>query len=233
MRLVDLVHVLFDLLIGQATRLGREQAIVRVPQGCVRSVPAERRKHLVAQQFIEALRRRSQPLQVRVIEGPHPRMGEHLPIGRTQHQIDGVRGRPIGERVARKEHTVAGKTRIEAALRPLPAAVADPGDNIGAGILMEGGFEMPLLAAAGIEVQPRPNLAQAADSDEVGEGPWEGIEALVNDKRVEFVGEGPRLPIARVVRHLPVIVQGPLGGGAVDMDGERSALGQVMDGEAR
>ena len=59
---------------------------------------------------------------------------------------------------------------------------------------MEGGFEMPLLAAAGIDAELRRNLAQAADFEEPGQGTRQGVEALIDHERVEFIGEGPGCP---------------------------------------
>ena len=86
-------------------------------------------------------------------------MVEHLAVGFVEHQIDGIGGGAIGERLARKQDTIARKARFETALGPIPAAVAQFGDNIRAGILMEGGFEMRLLAAAGIQGQQGAYLA--------------------------------------------------------------------------
>ena len=83
------------------------------------------------------------------------------------------------------------------------------------------------------QAQARPDLAQTPDFEQAGQGTREGIEALVDDERIEFVGEGPRLAIVLVVGHVPAVVECPLGVGPVDVDGDAAMLGQVMNREAR
>ena len=193
----------------------------------------QRGEDFVADDLVKALGRRGEGLEVGVVQGPHRRMVEHLPVGLAEHQIDGVGRGAIGERLARKKHTVARKARFEAALGPIAAAVAQLGDDIRAGILMEGGFEMRLLAAAGIQAQEGPHMAQTPQFEHAGQGARQGIQELVDDERVEFVGEGPRLPIVVVVRHVPAAVEFPLGVGPMQVDGDAAMLGEVMNGEAR
>ena len=108
-------------------------------------------------------------------------------------------GRAIGQQLPLKDHTVAGKARFEAPLAPVAVPVAQLGDDIGAGILVEGAFEMRLLAATGIEGQLGCHLAQTPDFEHAGQRARQGIEELVDDQGVEFVGEGARRAIVRVV----------------------------------
>ena len=150
--------------------LRRQQAIVGIAERGARRAMLQRREDFVAQDLIKALGRRGEGLEVGVVQGTHRRMVEHLPVGLAEHQIDGVGRGAIGQRLAGKQHTVAGKAGFEAALRAIAAAVAELGDNIRAGILMEGGFEMRLLAAAGIQAQEGPHVAQTPQFEHAGQG---------------------------------------------------------------
>ena len=84
-------------------------------------------------------------------------------------------------------------------LRPITAPVAQFGDNIGTGILMEGPGEMRMLPPAGLAVQHGTNLTQTAHFEDPGQRAWEGVEALVNDDRIQFVGQMARRAIELVV----------------------------------
>jgi hypothetical protein len=92
----------------------------------------------------------------------------------------------------RKDHAVAGEPGIDRARDAVTAAIAEVGDDIGAGVLVEGVVEVRVLPAAHRQVQPGRNLAQTADFEHAGERAGSGIEALVDDKRVQFVGEMAR-----------------------------------------
>ena len=51
----------------------------------------QRREHFVAQEFVEALGHGGEGFEVRVVEGPHRRMVEHVQVRLAEHQVDGVR----------------------------------------------------------------------------------------------------------------------------------------------
>src|SRR5712691_10542890 len=132
-----------------------------------------------------------------------------------------------------QDHTVARKTRFEAPLAPVAVPVAQLGDDIRAGILVEGALEMLLLAATGIEGQLGGHLAQAPDFEHTGDRAWQGIEEPVDHQSVEFVGEGPRRAIVRAGGDLPEVVEVALGVGAPQMDRDAAVRREVVDGEAR
>jgi hypothetical protein len=137
-------------------------------------------KEVVTQEFVEPLGHGREGLQVAIVERPDRGMVEDLPIGFTEDEVDGIGRRPIGQPLPLKDHTVARKTRFETPLAPVAVAVAQFGDDIGAGILVEGLLEMLLLAPTGIEAQLRGHLAQAPDVEHIGHRARQGIEEPVD-----------------------------------------------------
>ena len=232
-RLMHLIHLLLDLVIAGVPLLGREQAILRIPQGRVWMVTREGRIDFVTQDFIEALRRRGEGFQVGIVERPRGRVGEDVQVGLAQHEVHRIGARAVGQGLPGKQHAIAGETPLESVQQAITTAVAEVGHNIGASILMEGVFEMGVLSPAHLHAQAGANLAQTAEFHDLRERPRQGIEDLVDDNGIEFVGEMPGRTIIRVVGHGPVEVEFPLGIGLGHMDGDRAAGGQVVHGEPR
>src|SRR5689334_425852 len=108
--------------------------------------------------------------------------------------------------LAGKNDAVASETGIDRACDTVASAVAEVGDNIRAGVLVKGAFEMRVLPAAVMQVQKGPNLAQTPDSEEDRQRARQGIQELINDDGVEFVDEVARWSIVRVVGHGPAQV---------------------------
>jgi len=65
--------------------LGREQAIVGVPQGGLRMAMLEGREHFVTQEFVEALGHGGKGLEVGIVEGPHGRVVQDVQVGLIEH----------------------------------------------------------------------------------------------------------------------------------------------------
>ena len=62
------------------------------------------------------------------------------------------------------------KPVLSVRVSPVPASIAEVGDDIRAGILVEGAFELGLLPAAALQVQEGTDLAQTADFEHAGSG---------------------------------------------------------------
>jgi hypothetical protein len=92
-------------------------------------------------------------------------MVQDLLVRIAEHQVDGIRGRAIRQALAGKDDAVPGKAGFETAHGPVTPLVPQLGDDIGAGILVEGTFDIRLLFAAGGEVQPVTDLPQAPHFD--------------------------------------------------------------------
>ena len=73
-------------------------------------------------------------------------MVEDLPIGLTEDQVNSVGRRAVRQPFPLKHDTVARKARFEAPLTPVAVPVAQLGDDIRAGILMEGALEISPFA---------------------------------------------------------------------------------------
>ena len=188
-RPVDFVHLFFDLLVGPIPLLRREQTILAIAEGGVRPAMREGGKEVVTQEFVEPLGHGREGLQVGIVERPYRGMVEDLPIGLAEDQVDGVGQGAIGQPLSLKHDTVARKAGFEAPLAPVAVPVAQLGDDIGAGILVEGALEMLLLAATGIEAQLGGHLAQAPDVEHPRHRTWQGIEEPVDHQGIQFVGE--------------------------------------------
>src|SRR5439155_11181055 len=129
---------------------------------------------------IEALGRGGEGLEVRIVEGPHGRMIQHIQVLLAEDEVDGVGLRAIGKDLAGKNHAVAGETGIDRARDTVASAIAEVGHNIRTGILVEGTFEMRILPATDLEVQQATDLSQTADFEHARERTGEAIEDLVD-----------------------------------------------------
>ena len=140
--------------------------------------------------------------------------------------------RAIGQALAGKDDAVAGKTRIDVRVDPVTAAVAEVSDDIRTGILVEGAFELRMLPATDIDVEPGTDLSQTPDFEHPWEWAGQAIEELVNHDGIKFVRER-RGAIVRIVGDVPAQFQRPLGVGLRQVDGDSPALGEGVHGETR
>src|SRR6266581_3930158 len=232
MRLVDLVHLFLHLNSIRVALLGGEEAIISVPQGGLRMAMLEGREHFVAQDFVEALGHGGEGLQVRVVERPYGCVVEDIQVGLAEHQVDRVSLHPIGKALPRKNDAVAGETGIDRALDAVTAAVAEVGDDIRAGILVEGAFQLGMLPAAVIQVQTGTNLSQTADFEYPRQWARQGIKELVNHDGIKFISELAGWSIVLVVGDVPSQLEIPKGVGPSNADGDSPALGEGVDRES-
>ena len=141
-------------------------------------------------------------------------------------------GGVIRQALAGKDHAVAREPPIDGPHGAVAAAVPQIRDDIRTGILVEGLFQLGLLATAVREAEQATHLGETPDGDDTGQGTRQRIEALVNDHGIEFVGELARGAIVLVVGDGPLHIEGPLGVSLGDVNGDPATLGQGMDREA-
>ena len=107
----------------------------------------QRGKHFITQEFVEALRHRGERFEIGIVKGPHGCLVEHLPVGLVEDQVDAVRARAIRQALASKDHAVAREAGIDGPHSAVTAAIAQRGDDIRTRILVEGPFQLGMLAA--------------------------------------------------------------------------------------
>jgi len=99
--------------------------------------------------------------------------------------------------------------------------------------LVEGPFQLGLLPAAGMQIEHATCPGQTPDGNHARQRTRQGIEDLVNDNRIQFVGELAGGTIPFVVGDVPPEVECPLRVRALNGNRHAPALGEGMNREAR
>lgn len=235
-----LVHLLLEVVVVKVPRQRRVGAVFRIGHSRRWIAVLECGVDPVAQELVEALCGRCELLQIGVVEGSKRRGVEYFPIRVREDQVHGI-GRPaVRESLASEDDAVSVEERVEPPGLPVDRPVVELCLDEGRGILLQRLLDGRLVRSVVGEVHLATDLGQASQANLF----WERlriqlaperapllVEALVDDQRVELVGELPGLT-ELAVDDVPAKVHLALAVSLGDLNVDRTALHEVVDGQS-